>query len=126
MIASEKNPSKPIDLAWLYNLLFIVPAVWLMLFGLFVLMVTLEVGHIPTYSNPNPKNTLFGAIFQPILLGSIPMIIVLLGTGLIGLVAEFFGVVMDKFYKWRVAVCFVVMPVLIMVWKSGLTEWLVD
>lgn len=44
----------------IYTVLNYLPWIWLVLFGVFVFSTALSIGHLPTYSNPDPKS--MGAI----------------------------------------------------------------
>lgn len=56
---------------YLFNILTITPLIALTLLMTFYLLVTLEVGHIPTYSNPDPSYSIFGFLQIPVILGII-------------------------------------------------------
>ena len=44
------------------------PWIWLALFLIFVLGVTVQVGHLPTYGQPDPKDTgIFTVLYYPVI-----------------------------------------------------------
>lgn len=67
----------------IFRLVFYSPWAWLALFGIFVLTVTLQVGHLPVYGQPDPKYAGSVSLLQvPIML----LLIWVLGTTPIGIV----------------------------------------
>src|SRR5690606_7277592 len=48
-----------------FDILSILPYLWLASFTLFVIATWLEVGHLPSYGNPDPKDTALAWLFLP-------------------------------------------------------------
>lgn len=59
------------------------PWLWLILFGLFILATTLQTGHLPTYGQPDPKDTLPSTLLY---LPTIILLVAVVVTTPVGLV----------------------------------------
>ena len=56
-------------LRMVYKLIVYSPVIWLTVFGLFILAVTVQVGHLPTYGVPDPKYAgLSSLLYMPTIL----------------------------------------------------------
>jgi hypothetical protein len=110
-----------------FNVLNILPALWIGLFVAFVLVTSLEVSHIPSYGNPDPKDTVLSWVFILPLLLLLPMAIVsipawslLAGMGVMNLLP-----VKPKLRH----LLLLVLPILIFLWirfQTGLFDWFGD
>jgi hypothetical protein len=108
------------------NVLNILPALWIGLFVAFVLATWLEVGHIPTYGNPDPKFTLLAIFFVPIIYLLLPVAIVSIPVWgiLAGMGALNFHSVKPDLRN----VLLIVIPILIFagILQTGLGDWFID
>ena len=114
-------------LRWTFRVSSILPAVWICLFFAFVAATWLEVGHIPAYGSPDPKDTLLAWFFMPAVLLMLPLAmasiitwIMLTGLGLVNWLPS----------KPNLKQLLLIMiPILIFFWirfQTGLFVWLGD
>jgi hypothetical protein len=112
---------------WTFRVSNGLPAVWIGLFFAFVFATWLEVGHIPTYGSPDPKDTVLAWLFMPVIYLTFPLVMagavtwpILAGLGAVNLLPT-----KSKLQN----LLLLVIPILIILWirfQTGLFEWFVD
>lgn len=87
---SSKGTTLPTPSAWkspylqiMYRVIIWSPWIWLSLFATFVLITSLQIGHLPTYGQPDPKDAGLGTLFY---MPTIVLLISVIGTTPVGIV----------------------------------------
>jgi hypothetical protein len=88
-LTSSNDPVQTAYSGWAFRLLLVIfrfilylPWIWLALFALFILGVTMQVGHLPVYGQPDPKDA--GAIsnlYMPVMI----TLLLVMGSAPIGI-----------------------------------------
>jgi hypothetical protein len=106
----------------------LVPWAWLLCLGVFVALVSLKLGHFPTYSNPDPKHAglsalyvltialLAATLFSPIVVGAAIALRALFG----------FGRLFSQRILWAYAAGIAASAAIIFGNAFGLMSWLLD
>jgi len=110
---------------------FWIPRVWLFIFSIFVLLVTLQVGHLPTYGQPDPKFA--GAVsiifYNPVML-LLVLVIITTPIGVIWSVGKLLWNARQKSHISREAIfCLVGLGLFWAITRYdtvGLMDWLFD
>lgn len=131
---ANENPGKGeklgnILLRVVFRLILYLPWIWFLVFTVFVVLATVQVGHLPTYGQPDPKDvTLSGILYMPAVvimfmtLGSIPFGIALAVAKLWQGVPDFIRT--SEVYAYLVGIALFFL--FIISDAAGLMTWLAD
>jgi hypothetical protein len=136
MTASDNSPQQEEYSGWPYRLLQVIfkailylPWIWMALFALFVLGTAVQVGHLPTYGSPDPKDAGFiSVLYMPVMV----IMLTVMGFSPIGIGLALVKVIRDwppfikrneaLFYLAGMAVFFIIIRTDV----AGLITWLGD
>ncbi len=133
---SAKETLLPTSSAWespyvqiMYRIIIWFPWLWLILFSMFVITTSLQIGHLPTYGQPDPKDAGLSTLFY------MPTIVLLIGV--VGTTPVGFGLTLIKLWKgflqsvkWREVIFYLgglgLFYLFVMSDVVGLITWLAD
>jgi hypothetical protein len=113
----------------IFKIIIYLPWIWMGLFALFVLGTAVQVGHLPTYGNPDPKDAGFVSIlYMPVMI----IMLIVLGFSPIGIGLALVKVLREwpPFIKKSEAVLYLVGIAIFFLFTrsdvAGLITWLGD
>jgi|GEM_PF-2844570 len=123
------SPALSLSLQRVYQLLASLPALWLVLLGLFTLAVTVQQGHVPYFSNPDPKDTgPLMALYYPVI-GLLPVVLASLPISLLLTLLAYwrrFPLVPKRGFTLLALLGLALFLLLVPGDPWGLVEWLLD
>lgn len=123
----RKNDTYDKQMQWVFDGLLFFTWLWIPMLIIFAVLTALEVGHIPFYANPDPKDMVFANFFIPFIIFSLvgsfvtfPLWLMMAVFGLAGKI--------NLRYVWLRISFFVLCMVILgsMVRAYGLLDWFMD